>query len=77
MIHSVEKKHEGKEYSNVMFIGATPYCEKNKRYIEIQKEHFLDGRSAPDFAAEDCEVNYKNRATFDDLTELGKKAMGF
>ena len=60
-----------------MFIGATPYCEKNKKYIEIQKEHFLDGRSAPDFAAEDREVHYKNRATFDDLTELGKKAMGF
>ena len=77
LIHSVEKKHEGKEYSNVMFIGATPYCEKNKKYIEIQKEHFLDGRSAPDFAAEDREVHYKNRATFDNLTELGKKAMGF
>ena len=77
LIHSVEKKHEGKEYSNVMFVGATPYCEKNKKYIEIQKGNFLDGRSAPDFAAEDREVNYKNRATFDDLTELGKEAMGF
>ena len=77
LIHSVEKKHEGDHYSNVMFIGATPYCEKNKKYIQIQKEHFLEGRSAPDFAAEDREVHYKNRATFDDLTDLGKKAMGF
>ncbi len=77
LIHSVEEKHEGDQYSNVMFIGATPYCEKNKKYIELQKEHFLEGRSAPDWAAEDREVNYKNRATFDDLTDLGKKAMGF
>jgi len=77
LIHSVEQKHEGDQYSNVMFIGATPYCEKNKKYIELQKEHFLEGRSAPDWAAEDREVNYDNRATFDDLTDLGKKAMGF
>ena len=26
---------------------------------------------------EDREVNYKNRATFDDLTDLDKKSMGF
>jgi len=77
LIHSVEQKHEGTEYSNVMFIGATPYCEKNKKYIDLQKQHFLEGRSAPDWAAEDREVNYKNRATFDNLTDLGKKAMGF
>ena len=76
LIHSVEQKHEGDQYSNVMFIGATPYCEKNKKYIELQKEHFLEGRSAPDWAAEDREVNYENRATIDDLTDLGKKAMG-
>jgi hypothetical protein len=31
----------------------------------------------PDWATEDREMNYKNRATIDDLTELGKKAMGF
>jgi len=77
LIHSVEEKHEGDQYSNVMFIGATPHCEKNKKYIELQKEHFLEGRSAPDWAAEDREVNYENRATIDDLTDLGKKAMGF
>jgi hypothetical protein len=77
LIHSVEQKHEGDQYSNVMFIGATPYCEKNKKYIELQKEHFLEGRSAPDWAAEDREVNYENRASIDDLTDLGKKAMGF
>ena len=77
LIHSVEQKHEGNQYSNVIFIGATPYCEKNKHYIELQKKHFLGGLSAPDWSAEDREVNYKNRATLEDLTDLGKKAMGF
>ena len=77
LIHSVEQKHEGDEYSNVMFIGAVPLCDKNKKYIKLQKSHFLEGRSAPDWAAEDREVNYENRATTDDLTEPGRKAMGF
>jgi hypothetical protein len=77
LIHSVEKKHEGNNYSNVIFIGATPYCDKNRKYIETQKTPFLEGRSAPDWSAEDREVAYKNRATIDDLSDLGRKAMGF
>lgn len=77
LIHSVEQKHDGNQYSNVMFIGATPYCDKNRRFIDLQKDTFLEGRSSPDFAAEDREVNYENRATFADLSEIGKKAMGF
>jgi len=77
MIHSVEQKHTGSHYSNVMFIGATPDCEKNRRYMELQKPAFLAGKSAPDFAAEDREVHYQNRARYEDLTPLGRKAMGF
>jgi Protein of unknown function (DUF1479) len=76
VIHAVENKHEGKHYSNVMFIAATPYCKKNKDFIDMQKATFLEGRSSPDFSAEDREVHYQNRATTADLTELGKKAMG-
>ena len=33
LIHSVEQKHDGDDYSNVMFIGTIPHCEKNKKYI--------------------------------------------
>ena len=36
---------------------------------------FLEGKSPPDFAAEDYEVNYTGRATTNDLTSLGKKQM--
>ena len=35
----------------------------------------LLGRSAPDFAAEDYEVDFKGRATLDDLTDLGRAQM--
>ena len=33
--------------------------------------------ASPDFAAENYEIDYRGRATIDDLTELGKTQMGF
>ena len=35
------------------------------------------GESAPDFSDENYEVSYLDRATMDDLSDLGKKQMGF
>jgi len=35
----------------------------------------LQGKSAPDFAAEDYETDFSGRATVNDLTELGKQQM--
>ncbi|MDJ0686419.1 MAG: DUF1479 family protein [Alphaproteobacteria bacterium] len=77
IIHSVEDEHNGANYANVIYIGASPVCEKNRAYALKQKETFLEGRSAPDFAAEDYEVDFVGRATVDDLTDLGKAQMGF
>lgn len=76
-IHAVEDKHNGTGYSNVMFIGAAPSCDKNWQFAGRQKQAFLKGESCPDFAAEHFEINYKERATVDDLTPLGRKQMGF
>ena len=73
--HAVENKHKGKEYSNVIYIGAVPYCKKNVEYVKKQAVTFLEGKSPPDFAKEDYEVNYIERATIEDLTSLGKKQM--
>jgi len=75
VVHAVENQHKGKNYSNVIYVGSTPYCQKNLSYAIKQSKNFLKGKSPPDFAAEDYEVNYKGRATIDDLTELGKKQM--
>ena len=77
VVHAVEHEHRGSGVSSVLYIGSAPWCERNLRYLERQKLPFLEGRSAPDFASEDFEVSYPNRATLDDLTELGKQQMGF
>ena len=75
VVHAVEDHHTGKGYSNVVYVGSTPYCEKNLVYAKKQSQKFLQGKSPPDFAAEDYEVAYKNRATIKDLTLLGKKQL--
>ena len=73
VIHAVEDNHFGENYSNVVYVGSTPYCKKNLEYSKKQSEKFLLGESPPDFAPENYEVNFKNRAKLDDLTELGKQ----
>ena len=75
VVHAVEDHHSGAGYSNVVYVGSTPYCEKNLAYAQKQSKKFIEGKSPPDFAAEDYEVTYKNRATLDDLTPLGKKQL--
>jgi hypothetical protein len=76
IIHAVEDHHKGSGYSNVIYIGAAPYCAKNAAYLERQKAAFLAGKSAPDFSAENFEVDFEGRATVSDLSELGKRQMG-
>jgi len=75
VVHAVEDRHLGKGYSNVVYVGSTPYCDKNLAYAKKQSIKFLEGKSPPDFAAEDYEITYKNRAKISDLTPLGKKQL--
>lgn len=75
-IHSVEDQHRGSGYSNVIYIGAAPYCSKNAAFLPKQAEAFLQGRSSPDFAPENYELDFAGRATEADLTELGRRQMG-
>ena len=75
VVHAVEDMHSGNRYSNVVYVGSTPYCKKNLEYSKKQAQKFLRGKSPPDFAPEDYEINYKNRATVSDLTSLGKKQL--
>lgn len=76
VIHAVEDRHGGSGYSNVTYIGAAPWCDKNAAFLARQAPAFLEGRSSPDFAPEDYEVDFKGRATRDDLTPLGLRQMG-
>lgn len=75
-MHAVGDEHHGKDYANVIYIAASPKCSKNETYARKQAEKFLAGESAPDFAAENYEVDFKGRATLDDLTDLGRAQMG-
>ena len=75
--HAVGDEHAGSEYASVLYIGSAPDCSKNRAYLPKQKHAFLEGRSAPDFAAMDFEVDFKGRATEKDLTDLGCAQMGF
>lgn len=75
VIHSVANEHQGRDYANVIYIGASPVCAKNEAYARKQAEAFRAGRSAPDFAPQDYEVAFQGRASVDDLTQSGRRQM--
>lgn len=76
LIHSVGDVAGMERWGNVMYIGAAPHCAKNAAYAARQQAAFLRGGSPPDFAPEDYETAYTNRATVADLTEIGRDQLG-
>jgi hypothetical protein len=76
VIHAVEDQHTGSGYSNVIYIGSAPWCDKNAAFAARQATTFLTGRSSPDFAPEDYELDFPARARLEDLTPLGQMQMG-
>jgi Protein of unknown function (DUF1479) len=76
VVHAVENEHRGSGYSNVMYIASTPGCAKNTAYLAKQAPAFLAGKTPPDFAPDDFEVDFKGRGTEADLTPLGRSQLG-
>lgn len=76
VVHAVENDHKGRGYSNVMYIAATVGCEKNAAYTAKQAPEFLAGKTPPDFAPDDFEVDFNGRATEEDLSPLGRSQLG-
>jgi hypothetical protein len=76
VVHAVENEHKGSGYSNVMYIASTPGCAKNTAYLAKQAPAFLSGKTPPDFAADDFEVDFEGRGTEADLTPLGRSQLG-
>jgi hypothetical protein len=76
MIHSVGAVENQQGWGNVMYIPASPYCEKNAAYAAECGQAFLAGTSPGDFAAEDYEVRWTNRATVQDLSATGRRQLG-
>lgn len=77
VLHGVEDVHRGTGYSSVMYIAPVPDCAKNRSYAALQREAFEAGQSAPDFAPDNFEVDFKGRFTKADLSPLGLRQMGY
>ncbi|WP_420550487.1 YbiU family protein [Litorivicinus lipolyticus] len=77
VIHGVEDHNQGPGYSNVFYIGAAPDCAKNRAFLDRLRPKFEAGESSPDFAAEDYEVDFADRFQIGDLTELGRRQLGY
>ncbi len=77
IVHGVDNEHLGNEDSNVMYIGAAPDCEKNRRFLDMLRPAFEAGKSSPDFAPEDYEVDFKNRFMPENLNDIGRKQLGY
>ena len=76
MIHSVGAVADQQGWGNVMYIPASPWCDKNEAYARQCGEAFSEGRSPRDFANEDYEVSWKDRATIADLSQRGRMQLG-
>lgn len=77
VLHGVEDVHRGTGYSNVMYIAPAPDCQKNRRYSDQQRPAFEQGLSAPDFAQDNFEVDFRDRFLPSDLSPLGRQQMGY
>jgi hypothetical protein len=76
LIHAVEARHTGGAESNVMYIPAAPDCPRNRAFLARQLPSFVQGRSPPDFPADDLETDFVGRAGPDFLSALGRRQMG-
>ena len=75
-IHAVEPKNKSEIHdSSVFYIPACFDCDINQKLLKLQKEAFLNGTSPPDFPQTNSELQWTNRATIDDLDDLGKLVM--
>lgn len=69
----------------MIFIPAVPQTPQNQSYIEQQKEDFLSGRRPLDmpqgksdkFPQGKREDHYIGFGTLDDISQVGRRAMGF
>ncbi|WP_086789852.1 YbiU family protein, partial [Crossiella equi] len=75
LVHSVGAVTDQRGWGNVMYIPATPHCEKNAAYAAHCAQAFQTGASPGDFAPEDYETTW-DRPTLADLTPLGRSQLG-
>lgn len=76
MIHAVGAVEDQKGWGNVMYIPASPACEKNEVYAAACGQAFLTGASPSDFAPENYEMGWTGRPSAADLSLVGRAQLG-
>lgn len=76
LVHAVGAATNDLRWSNVMYIGVSPRCERNDAYAASMYERFVDGRSPVDFPDEDLEIGFVDRASTADLNDRGRRQFG-
>lgn len=76
VIHSVADASNDTRWGNVMYIAATPSCERNDAYRASMFERFEAGLSPRDFPDEHFEAGFTGRPTVDDLDAVGRRHFG-
>ncbi|MCJ1420300.1 hypothetical protein MMC32_006657 [Xylographa parallela] len=72
-IHAVDKIHEGKSDSSVLYIPVCPVTETNAEYLARQRDAFLSGLPGPDFPGGKGESEHIGRPTIDYLSKHAQK----
>lgn len=76
LYHAVGDATNDSRWGNVMYIGSSPRCPRNDRYVASMFERFASGRSPVDFPEDDFEVGFQGRATPADLNATGRAQFG-
>lgn len=79
-IHSVDKVHNGRGDSSVLYIPVCPVTDINSAYVARQRQAFRDGTPGPDFPGGEGESRHIGRPTEEMLrgwtNDVGRQAFG-
>eukprot|EP00730_Choanoeca_flexa_P003051 TRINITY_DN11270_c0_g1_i4.p1 TRINITY_DN11270_c0_g1~~TRINITY_DN11270_c0_g1_i4.p1 ORF type:complete len:260 (+),score=39.97 TRINITY_DN11270_c0_g1_i4:168-947(+) len=76
LIHAVESQHGGSEDASVFFIPACPRTAGNVEYAKGLYQALEAGHTPADFPQTHAEQDFKDRATVEDLSPLGRLLHG-
>lgn len=76
LIHGVQSVSDQHGWGNVMYIPASPWCDKNVHYARQCRERFEAGESPDDFPAEHYERDWQGRFNPENLNENGRRSFG-
>ena len=74
MIHGVAPVENQQGWANVMYIPASPLCEKNKAYAQQCALRFKRGESPDDFPNEHYEAHWPDRFGEEQLNKNGRRS---